>query len=866
MAISETTLYPSVNPTETALNTRVGTQTISYGAGAPTTAPAAIGDVYVDTENRVSYDAIGTASSADWIASTGGGSGDLIASNNLSDVDNAATARANLGLEIDADVQAYSSVLANTTASFTTAEKASLASLTDAATEVIRIDDYADVNTAFAALTEGAAIVGKGGTTYTAADGQITIGVKKYSILSDNGQPFTIDFSGNTLWYNDGLIKSEGALDATLNDVAIQSTLEKGEAVQITAATFADPHIVATTQYPHGFSAGDLVFIYTTASFPPEEAGQTAYLTMKDSDEGMALAIPVEVMASPAPTSTTFAYTPLYNGTPDANLTYNVSTVYTRKNDLWVDLTSTSGWTAGDLVLINSDDTVTGYTGSVTIEIGEENEIDFVEGGGLWLRRPVKNAYATNPVITLIDPVECFVDDLHIIGKGATASGTLAGNADCGFRLRYARKSNVSVSIADCDYMAMQIINCYDCDFPLLKTTMDKTNSGGALGGKIEYQYGIGIMNACNHLRFGKVICDGGRHGPDETCLGAFGPGRATDISFDHVECYNQWSNGFDSHAHAERWLVKYAKMQNNGGFGWRSHGITVLCLEAEYCDQAFLGYADLRDIYVDVHKAESCGYAGIRLYCDSASSPNPDNIDLRLRQLKNSQFGIRMELHNNHIARRVRIHEVNCENVFNYPVNLRDYTGSNTGFEYRGVYIGRINADATGTLLVGKNVSEGVFENFYAVEAKAGSGLATLTGTCDNNQFSKMYGTLTGGSAIGEVSIASGSGNLARGIVTSQTLTIASGAATIIWADVPFVYIDTEASAGTDDLDSLSGGRTGEVYYLRMFNSGRVPTLKDGTGNIQVGSDLALNSTRLIAPLLFTSSEYVLVGTPAAA
>lgn len=35
MAISETTLYPSVNPTETALNTRVGTQTISYGSGAP---------------------------------------------------------------------------------------------------------------------------------------------------------------------------------------------------------------------------------------------------------------------------------------------------------------------------------------------------------------------------------------------------------------------------------------------------------------------------------------------------------------------------------------------------------------------------------------------------------------------------------------------------------------------------------------------------------------------------------------------------------------------------------------------------------------------------------------------------------------
>ena len=50
----------------------------------------------------------------------------LQAVNNLSDLNNAATARTNLGVAIGTDVQAYSSVLAATTASFTTADETKL--------------------------------------------------------------------------------------------------------------------------------------------------------------------------------------------------------------------------------------------------------------------------------------------------------------------------------------------------------------------------------------------------------------------------------------------------------------------------------------------------------------------------------------------------------------------------------------------------------------------------------------------------------------------------------------------------------------------------------------------------------------------
>jgi hypothetical protein len=56
----------------------------------------------------------------------GGGGGDLLASNNGSDFANKATVAVNLDLEIGVDVQAYAAVLANTTASYTSAEETKL--------------------------------------------------------------------------------------------------------------------------------------------------------------------------------------------------------------------------------------------------------------------------------------------------------------------------------------------------------------------------------------------------------------------------------------------------------------------------------------------------------------------------------------------------------------------------------------------------------------------------------------------------------------------------------------------------------------------------------------------------------------------
>ena len=103
-----------------------------------TTAPAAADDLLVTINGLIQrpttdYTVSGTTLTFTSVPFTGanifsrliGGSestnGDLLAANNLSDLASAATARTNLGVAIGSDVQAHSSVLDATTASYTTA-------------------------------------------------------------------------------------------------------------------------------------------------------------------------------------------------------------------------------------------------------------------------------------------------------------------------------------------------------------------------------------------------------------------------------------------------------------------------------------------------------------------------------------------------------------------------------------------------------------------------------------------------------------------------------------------------------------------------------------------------------------------------
>ena len=110
-------------------------------------------------------------------ASAGGGGGDLLAANNLSDVASASTARTNLGLAIGSDVQAFDSVLSATTASFTTADETKLDGIEASA-------DVTDETNVKAAL-DGATI-----TEVTAVSGDFFL----FMDTSDSGNLKKVDY------------------------------------------------------------------------------------------------------------------------------------------------------------------------------------------------------------------------------------------------------------------------------------------------------------------------------------------------------------------------------------------------------------------------------------------------------------------------------------------------------------------------------------------------------------------------------------------------------------------------------------------------------------------------------------------------
>ena len=70
--------------------------------------------------------------------------------------------------------------------------------------------------------------------------------------------------------------------------------------------------------------------------------------------------------------------------------------------------------------------------------------------------------------------------------------------------------------------------------------------------------------------------------------------------------------------------------------------------------------------------------------------------------------------------------------------------------------------------------------------------------------------------------------------------LTISSGVVTITSS---LHNIDTEASAATDDLDTINGGMDGQRLVISANSSTRTVIVKDLTGNLQINSDFSMTN-----------------------
>lgn len=101
-------------------------------------------------------------------------------------------------------------------------------------------------------------------------------------------------------------------------------------------------------------------------------------------------------------------------------------------------------------------------------------------------------------------------------------------------------------------------------------------------------------------------------------------------------------------------------------------------------------------------------------------------------------------------------------------------------------------------------------------------------------NDFSQVTTKVSAGTGTGH-SIASR---------VSADFTIASGVITLTDENLVRARVDTEASAATDDLDTISGGVDGQMLSFASVASTRDTTFKDGTGNLRLAGDFTLTST----------------------
>lgn len=80
-------------------------------------------------------------------------------------------------------------------------------------------------------------------------------------------------------------------------------------------------------------------------------------------------------------------------------------------------------------------------------------------------------------------------------------------------------------------------------------------------------------------------------------------------------------------------------------------------------------------------------------------------------------------------------------------------------------------------------------------------------------------------------------------------TLEVVSGAITVTQRRHK---VDTEDQSAADDLDTISGLADGEEVIFRCVDASRVVTFKNGTGNLDIGSDFALSAAKNVIHLWY--------------
>lgn len=172
-------------------------------------------------------------------------------------------------------------------------------------------------------------------------------------------------------------------------------------------------------------------------------------------------------------------------------------------------------------------------------------------------------------------------------------------------------------------------------------------------------------------------------------------------------------------------------------------------------------------------------------------------------------------------------------------PINIgnsNDLTASHDGSDS---YI----TNNTGVLYIDSAVNSGVVR--IATKNSAGTlKIALLAGaaTPDLGAYydgTKVWKTVSGGtSTLGDNRISGGF----LGLGEPEELVLDNNTAGAIAITQSHIEVDTNASASTGELATITGGTTGDIVVIAANDNARTIVVKDGTGNLQLAGDFSLN------------------------
>lgn len=189
---------------------------------------------------------------------------------------------------------------------------------------------------------------------------------------------------------------------------------------------------------------------------------------------------------------------------------------------------------------------------------------------------------------------------------------------------------------------------------------------------------------------------------------------------------------------------------------------------------------------------------------------------------------------------------------IISSPILLNEtYTGAVKGTFINGGSGRLVHTNGTNEIYFNSSIGVSTFTPAARIHVDGNANEVQMivdghsTQTSDLQQWRNSSGTkLLAVGADGELNFGS-----------PTALTITTGAIT---ATKSYHTVDTEASAATDDLDTINGGTTGDILIITAANSTRTVVAKDGTGNLSLAGDFSMDNADDTLTLIYNGTNWL--------